>query len=73
MIRNYSMTLVAASARLLTPLCILIYLAGQGGQSSGGVAAVLKQVLEINIWVGLAANLVIAEWVVLSRFKRNFK
>ena len=71
MVRNYALTLVAASARLLTPFCILIYLAGHGGQSAGGVAAVVKQVLEINIWVGLAANLVIAEWMILSRFNKS--
>ncbi|MED4755548.1 DUF2306 domain-containing protein [Brevibacillus choshinensis] len=70
MVRNYSLTLVAASARLLTPFCILIYLAGHGGQSAGGVATVMKQVLQINIWIGLATNLVIAEWIILSRIKR---
>lgn len=64
MVRNYALTLVAASARLLTPFCILIYLAGHGGHSA---AAVVKQVLEINIWVGLAANLVIAEWMILIK------
>jgi len=70
MVRNYSLTLVAASARLLTPFCILIYLAGHGSQTGGDVAAILKQVLEINIWVGLAANLVVAEWIILSKIKR---
>ncbi|MFD0710895.1 DUF2306 domain-containing protein [Paenibacillus sp. GCM10027626] len=69
MVRNYLLTLVAASARLLTPFCILIYLAGHGVQP-GGVAAVVKPVLEINIWIGLVVNLVVGEWIILSRLKR---
>lgn len=69
MVRNYALTLVAASARILTPFCILIYLAGHGAPAVGGVAAVVKQVLEVNIWVGLVVNLVIAEWIILSRMK----
>lgn len=71
MIRNYALTLVAASARLLTPLCILIYLAGHGLQPGGGIAAVLEPVLEINIWIGLVVNVVIAEWALLSPHNRS--
>ncbi|MFE5322190.1 DUF2306 domain-containing protein [Paenibacillus sp. NPDC056579] len=68
MARNYALTLVAASARLLTPFCILLYLALHGGPPAGGVAEIVKQVLEINIWVGLAVNLVITEWMIVNRF-----
>lgn len=70
MVRNYSLTLVAASARLPYSILHPDHLAGHGSQSVGGVAAVVKEVLEINIWVGLTANLVIAEWIILSRIKR---
>jgi len=69
MIRNYAYTLVAASARIVTPMCMLIYLSGHGDQTGGGVQAILQQVLEVNIWVGLVLNMIISEWIVLKKSK----
>ncbi|WP_314589991.1 DUF2306 domain-containing protein [Paenibacillus terrigena] len=71
MTRNYAMTLVAASARIVTPVCILIYLAGHRGVPFQGVEPILNQVLEVNIWVGLVINIVISEWVIINRFKKR--
>ncbi len=71
MIRNYAFTLVAASARIVTPICILIYLAGHRGQMDGSVEAVLRQVLEVNIWLGTVLNVVISEWIIVKRFKKG--
>jgi len=67
MTRNYAVTLLAASARILTPVCILIYMAGHGGESIGGIETLLKQVLEVNIWLGLVVNLVVTEWTIVNR------
>ncbi|WP_442600540.1 DUF2306 domain-containing protein [Paenibacillus sp. KN14-4R] len=71
MIRNYTVTLVAATARLVTPLCILIYLVCNRGESLGGVEDVLNHVLEINIWVALVVNVVISEWMLVNRLKKR--
>ncbi|UVI27319.1 DUF2306 domain-containing protein [Paenibacillus spongiae] len=67
MTRNYALTLVAASARLVTPICILVYLAGHWNEPFQGVPAILEHVLEVNIWVGLVLNFAISEWVIISR------
>lgn len=61
MTRNYALTLVAASTRLLTPLCILVYAAVHWKEPFQGVPAMLEQVLEVNIWVGIVINLVVSE------------
>lgn len=71
MTRNYAVTLVAASARLLTPLCILIYIAGHQNEPFQGVPAILENVLEVNIWVGLVVNFVITEWIVIQRLMKR--
>ncbi|MBB6672072.1 DUF2306 domain-containing protein [Cohnella nanjingensis] len=69
MLRSYAVTLVAATARLITPLCILIFVAGHGGLPPGGVQAVVSLVLEVNIWLGLIVNLLLAEWVFAQRLR----
>ncbi len=71
MIRNYALTLVAASARLVTPICILVYIAGHQNEPFQGVPAILEHVLEVNIWVGLIVNFVIAEWIINNRLKKH--
>lgn len=71
MTRNYAVTLVAASARIVTPICILIYLAGHRGMPFQGVEPILRQVLEVNIWVGLVVNVVIAEWMIVNLIKKR--
>jgi len=71
MIRNYALTLVAASARLLTPLCLSIYLLGHRNEPFQGVRPILEHVLEVNIWFGLAVNFVISEWLIISRRRKE--
>jgi len=67
MIRNYAVTLVAAIARLITPLCILIYLTGHRDMPFHGIEPILRQILEVNIWVRLVINIIIAEWMIFHR------
>ncbi|MFC5401358.1 DUF2306 domain-containing protein [Cohnella soli] len=71
MIRNYAMTLVAASARLVTPICILVYAVGHRNEPFQGVEAILEHVLEVNIWLGLVVNIAIAEWVIIRRLTKR--
>ncbi|WP_152393797.1 DUF2306 domain-containing protein [Paenibacillus guangzhouensis] len=71
MTRNYAVTLVAATARLVTPLCIVIYLAGHQDLPFEGIEAILNHVLEVNIWVGLVVNIVIAEWLIIHRILKK--
>lgn len=71
MIRNYAITLVAATARLVTPVCILIFILGGKNTEGGGVEFVLEHVLEVNIWLALVVNMVIAEWLVVQPFKKK--
>ncbi|WP_282935523.1 DUF2306 domain-containing protein [Paenibacillus sp. RC67] len=71
MIRNYAITLVAASARIVTPLCLLIYLLLHRGIPFQGVEPILNQVLEVNIWIGLVANIIIAEWMIVNCFNKR--
>ncbi|WP_165972257.1 DUF2306 domain-containing protein [Paenibacillus piri] len=65
MMRNYAVTLVAASARIITPILLLIYVAGHPG--SNGILDALGHVLEVNIWTGLVLNLIVVEWVLMRR------
>ena len=71
MTRNYAVTLVAATARLVTPLCIVIYLAGHQDLPFEGIEPILNHVLEVNIWVGLVVNVVIAEWLIIHRILKK--
>lgn len=64
MIRNYAMTLVAVAARVLVPVCILLYLAFNGFRLPEGREQMIADILEVNIWLGLAVNLILIEWVI---------
>ncbi|KQX66365.1 MULTISPECIES: DUF2306 domain-containing protein [unclassified Paenibacillus] len=67
MIRSYAITLVATSARLIVPICILLYIAMQGFHlPSGGREQMVADILEINIWIGLLINLIGVEWFLLK-------
>ncbi|CAG7597668.1 hypothetical protein PAESOLCIP111_00165 [Paenibacillus solanacearum] len=68
MLRSYAVTLVAATARLVTPLCLLAYMALQGAPD-GGVKAAIAPVLEANIWVGLVLNVLLCEWLFVRRVR----
>ncbi|QMV43636.1 DUF2306 domain-containing protein [Cohnella cholangitidis] len=71
MARNYAITLVASTARLVTPICILIFRAGGRNTGGGGVDFVLEHVLEVNIWLGLVINMVVAEWLIVRPSKEK--
>lgn len=69
MLRSYAITLVAVTARLIVPVCILLYLSLHGFRLPGGREAMVEAILETNIWIGLAINLVLVEWIVVKRWK----
>jgi uncharacterized membrane protein len=64
MMRNYAVTLVAITARVIVPLCMLLYLALRGFSVSEGVPRIVEDVLQVNIWLGIVLNLMVAEWVI---------
>ncbi|SDO02811.1 Predicted membrane protein [Paenibacillus sp. yr247] len=67
MIRSYAITLVATSARLIVPVCILLYLGMHGFHlPEGGREQMIANILEVNIWIGLLINLFIVEWFLLK-------
>jgi uncharacterized membrane protein len=70
MMRSYAVTLVAVAARVIVPICILIYLAMHGFHlPEGGRAQMVAEILNINVWFGLIINLVVVEWYLLRRMK----
>ncbi|UKS25809.1 DUF2306 domain-containing protein [Paenibacillus sp. HWE-109] len=70
MIRSYAVTLVATSARLIVPICILLYLAMHGFHlPAGGREQMVAEILEVNIWIGLLVNLIVVEWFLLKGTK----
>ncbi|MDF2959727.1 MAG: hypothetical protein K0S39_1462 [Paenibacillus sp.] len=70
MIRNYAVTLIAVGARLLVPLCILIYAALHGFSIPGGREQMIAEILEVNVWIGLVVNLVIVEWLIVKKVSK---
>jgi uncharacterized membrane protein len=71
MTRNYAMTLVAPSARLVTSICLLVYILGHWNEPFLGVPVILEHVLEVNIWVGMVVNFIISEWIIINRRKNR--
>ncbi|MFD2211908.1 DUF2306 domain-containing protein [Virgibacillus halophilus] len=70
MIRSFSITLVAVSARLLVPLLLVGYALFNRFTLPGGREWMINEILNINIWVGLVLNLIIVEWFILSKYSR---
>ncbi|NOV02596.1 DUF2306 domain-containing protein [Paenibacillus planticolens] len=67
MIRSYAVTLVATSARLIVPLCMLLYAAMRGFHlPEGGIQQMVAEILQVNIWIGLLINFCLVEWVLLK-------
>ncbi|OCT12985.1 hypothetical protein A8709_21930 [Paenibacillus pectinilyticus] len=72
MIRSYAVTLVATSARLVVPVCILLYLAMHGFHlPAGGREQMIADILDVNIWIGLILNLLVVEWYLLRPRKKS--
>ncbi|QHW32358.1 DUF2306 domain-containing protein [Paenibacillus rhizovicinus] len=66
MIRSFGITLVAVSGRLLVPILLLTYALLHGFSLPEGREGMVEDVLNVNIWAGLIANLMIVEWAVLK-------
>lgn len=69
MIRSFGVTLVAVSGRLIVPILLLTYSLLNGFSLPGGREKMVEEVLNVNIWVGLVINLIIIEWIILSKKK----
>ncbi|MGE8205512.1 DUF2306 domain-containing protein [Heyndrickxia sp. NPDC080065] len=67
MIRNFGITLVAVSLRLLVPVLLLAYSIFHGFTLPEGRARMVEEVLNVNIWVGIILNFVIVEWVIIKK------
>lgn len=67
MIRSFGITLVAVSGRLIVPILLLTYSLLNGFSLPGGREKMVEEVLNVNIWVGLVINLIIIEWIILSK------
>lgn len=67
MIRSFGITLVAVSARLLVPFLLLGYAVFNTFTLPGGRDLMIEEVLNINIWAGLVLDIVIVEWIILSK------
>ncbi|RTE04372.1 DUF2306 domain-containing protein [Paenibacillus whitsoniae] len=68
MVRSYAITLVAITARLVVPLCILFYLIFHGFHlPEGGRERMVAEILNVNIWLGLLINVIIVEWGFVHR------
>lgn len=73
MIRSYAVTLVATTARVIVPVCILLYLAFHGFQlPSGGREQMIAEILDVNVWIGLLVNLLVVEWIILRPTPRRY-
>lgn len=71
MIHSFGITLVAVGARVLVPILLLLsYLFNGLALPAGGIAYMVQEVLNVNIWAGLVLHLVVSEWIVL-RSKRG--
>jgi uncharacterized membrane protein len=71
MIRSFGITLVAVSARALVPVLLLAYYALNGFTLPEGRDKMVEEVLNVNIWVGIALNFVIVEWLILKTTKNH--
>ncbi|MFC7442018.1 hypothetical protein [Laceyella putida] len=72
MIRNYALTLVAASARVLSPFSILFFVLFHGGSfGNNPYDYVFTKVLESGLWCGIVCNLVIVEWMVIRKRQKT--
>ncbi|RNB87229.1 DUF2306 domain-containing protein [Brevibacillus fluminis] len=70
MMRSYGITLVAVTARLVVPVCILFYLAAKGLPGTDGIAQMIDAILQVNIWLGIILNMVILEWSLIRKANR---
>ncbi|RAP73510.1 hypothetical protein DL346_27445 [Paenibacillus montanisoli] len=67
MIRSFGMTLVAVCARLLVPVLLLAYCLLNGFELPAGREGMIEDVLRVNVWTAIILDIVIVEWIILSR------
>ncbi|SFT26774.1 DUF2306 domain-containing protein [Paenibacillus sp. BC26] len=67
MIRSYGITLVAVCARLAVPLLLLTYGLLNGFSLPAGREGMIEEILKVNIWTAIIIDLVIVEWVILTK------
>ncbi|SEO80106.1 hypothetical protein SAMN05518847_11135 [Paenibacillus sp. OV219] len=67
MIRSFGITLVAVCARLLVPALFLTYYVLNGLSVPDGKVMMIENVLNVNIWAGLVVELVLVEWLIVSK------
>jgi len=36
-----------------------------------GIEPILRQILEVNIWIGLVINIIIVEWMIIHRVPKR--
>lgn len=73
MIRSFGITLVAVCARLMVPVLFLTYYVLNGLSIPGGKDMMIERVLNVNIWAGLVVELVLVEWLIVSRYREAKK
>jgi len=67
MIRNFGVTLIAVSGRLVMPVLLLSYYVLNGLSLPGGREQMVEEALNVNIWVGIIVNFAIIEWRILKQ------
>ncbi|WP_160038242.1 MULTISPECIES: DUF2306 domain-containing protein [Paenibacillus] len=67
MTRNFGVTLIAVSGRLVVPLLLLSYYVLNGFSLPSGRNRMVEEVLNVNIWVGIVVNFIIIEWRILKQ------
>ncbi|SDX57678.1 DUF2306 domain-containing protein [Paenibacillus sp. CF384] len=67
MIRSYGVTLVAVCARLAVPILLLTYGVLNGFSLPEGREGMIEEVLNVNIWTAIVIDLVLVEWVILTK------
>ncbi|WP_308637208.1 DUF2306 domain-containing protein [Paenibacillus silvisoli] len=70
MIRSFGITLVAVCARVIVPALLLVYGVLHGFELPGGREGMIEDILRVNIWTALVLDVVIVEWVVLSKNRK---
>jgi uncharacterized membrane protein len=70
-VRNYALTLVAAVARIIVPLSILVQLLRGRISLPINIGQILNNTLGAGVWLALVLNLVVAEWLILRRASRK--
>ena len=64
MIRLYAITFFAITARMVTPLLLLVQVPVMSSQYDGDVQAAVNASIPYGQWLGWIVNLAVAEWII---------